>query len=317
MSVLVCGSVAFDNIMFFEEHFKNHILPDQIDILSVAFLVPKMRRQFGGCAGNIVYGTKLLEHNTYAMATVGQDFLPYAEWMDKHGISREYVTTVDGEYTACAFVITDKGGNQITAFHPGAMNHCDINSIPDDAGISLGLISPECKRGMIEHAQQFKSAGIPFIFDPGQGLPMFGEQELITFIDQSDWVTCNEYESKMLCERSGKSLAQIAQNLRALIVTHGGDGSQIYCNNEVIEIPIAVPRAVVDHTGCGDAYRAGLIYGITRKLDWKTTGHIAALMGAFKIECDGGQRYHFTLDEFWGRFKDAFGYLPDVSTDSN
>ena len=313
MSVLVCGSIAYDNIMVFNDRFKDHILPDQIHILSVSFLVPQMRQQFGGCAGNIVYGLTLLQYDeAYAMATVGKDFSAYTDWLDEHGIKHDYIRVLEDEFTARAFVITDADDNQITAFHPGAMDRCHLNEVPSNSGISMGLISPEGREGMIKHAKQFSEQGIPFIFDPGQGLPMFNEEELAMFISKADWIACNDYEAQVLCQRAGASLTGLAQGVRALIVTLGDKGSRIYHSQGVAKIPPAKTQQIVDPTGCGDAYRAGLIYGIRKGFDWETTGRIASLMGAFKVECSGGQGHTFSVGEFKTRFKDNFGYTIDI-----
>ncbi len=306
MSVLVCGSVAYDNIMVFDDRFKNHILPDQIHILNVSFLVPKMRQQYGGCAGNIVYGLSLLGCEAHAMATVGKDFSAYARWLESRGISRKYLRVIEDEHTAQAFIITDLDDNQIIAFHPGAMNRCHVNTVPKDAAIRIGLISPEGREGMLAHAEQFAEAGVPIFFDPGQGLSMFDGAELNTFIDRADWIACNDYEARILCERTGETLERLAKRVRALIVTLGGKGSRIYHAGGVAEIPVAQPEAIRDPTGCGDAYRAGLIYGLANDIDWETTGRIASLMGAFKVECSGGQGYRFAVAEFGERYEKAF-----------
>ncbi len=308
MSALICGSFAYDTIMVFQDRFKNHILPDKVHILNVSFLVPDMRREFGGCAGNIAYNLNLLEADAKPMGTVGTDFDPYADWMDQNGISRQYVTEVHDTYTAQAFITTDQDDNQITAFHPGAMNSAHMNKISDAKGISIGIVSPDGRDGMLQHATQFAEAGIPFIFDPGQGLPMFNGDDLMDFIDKATWVTLNDYEAQLVQERTGKNIEQLAQSVDAMIVTRGGEGSLIYTQDECIEIPTAKTKAVVDPTGCGDAYRGGLLYGLMNQLDWKTTGRIAALMGAIKIEQHGTQNHYFMLDEFKQRFVDEFGY---------
>ncbi|MHB8471764.1 MAG: carbohydrate kinase family protein [Gammaproteobacteria bacterium] len=307
MTALICGSFAFDTIMVFPDQFKNHILPDKVHILNVSFLVPEMRREFGGCAGNIAYNLKLLGGEGVPMGTVGRDFDSYAQWMDRCGISRKYLRVVADSYTAQAFITTDLDDNQITAFHPGAMNSSHLNEVPTDAGIRIGIVSPDGRDGMIEHAAQFKAANIPFIFDPGQGLPMFGGAELTAFIDQASWVTVNDYECELLQERTGLTPQAIAERIDALIVTLGAKGSHIYTQNKRIEIPSAKISSAVDPTGCGDAYRAGLLYGIMNQLDWETTGRIAALMGAMKIEHPGTQNHSFTKDEFAARFKNEFG----------
>ncbi|MXX98986.1 MAG: carbohydrate kinase family protein, partial [Gammaproteobacteria bacterium] len=256
MSILVCGSVAFDNIMVFNDRFRNHILPDQLHILNVSFLVPDMHQQYGGCAGNIAYNLSLLGCEPYVMATVGTDFDDYRKWMDKCGMNREYIKVVDGTYTPRAFIITDMDDNQITAFHPGAMNQCHINKVPIGKGIVLGIISPDGRQGMLQHAQQFKNAGIPFVFDPGQGTPMFTVEELEYFIDQADWIACNDYEARMICERTSSTVEQITERVRAFIITQGEKGSLIYTREKVYTIPVVRPAQTKDPTGCGDAYRA-------------------------------------------------------------
>jgi adenosine kinase len=307
MSALICGSMAFDTIMVFRDRFKNHILPDKVHMLNVAFHVPEMRREFGGCAGNIAYNLKLLGGDPLPMATVGTDFGPYALWLEKRGIDLRHVTVLDGTYTAQAFITTDMDDNQITAFHPGAMDGAHANQVDDTTGVSIGMVSPDGRQGMIEHAEQFVAAGIPFIFDPGQGLPLFGSEELVNFIDQSTWVCVNDYESELLQERTGMSPHEIAERVEGLIVTLGGDGSHIYTENRRIEVPPARVHDVVDPTGCGDAYRAGLLYGLMHAMDWETTGRIAALMGAIKIERHGTQNHSFDVDEFRSRYRESFG----------
>jgi adenosine kinase len=306
MSALICGSFAFDNIMVFQDHFKNHILPDKIHILNVSFLVPRLRREFGGCAGNIAYNLKLLGGQPLPMGTVGIDFTPYAEWMDRHGIDRRHVKVVENTLTAQAFITTDLDDNQITAFHPGAMEHSHVNSVADAQDVGIGIIAPDGRDGMIEHARQFSAAGIPFIFDPGQGMPMFNGDDLKHFIMDATWVAVNDYEAQLMQERTGWSPAEIAQHVEAFIVTRGGDGSLIHRKQGTLEIPAARPRQILDPTGCGDAYRAGLLYGLMHKLDWPTTGRIASLMGAIKIEHAGTQNHHFTRTDFEGRYEREF-----------
>ncbi len=308
MSALICGSFAYDTIMVFHDQFKNHILPDKVHILNVSFLVPDMRREFGGCAGNIAYNLKLLGGDPVPMGTVGKDFEPYAKWMDECGISRKHLKVIDDAYTGQAFITTDMDGNQITAFHPGAMGHSHKVTVSEASDIRIGIVSPDGRDGMIQHAQQFAAADIPFFFDPGQGLPMFDGEALMQFVDQATWVTVNDYEAQMLQERTGKSLEELATQVEALIVTLGGEGSRIYHNSERIDVPAAKASAINDPTGCGDAYRAGLLYGIDQGKDWETTGRIAALMGAIKIEQHGTQNHSFTADEFADRFKHNFGY---------
>jgi adenosine kinase len=308
MTALICGSFAFDTIMVFHDQFKNHILPDKVHILNVSFLVPQMRREFGGCAGNIAYNLKLLGGKGLPMATVGRDFDAYAQWMDQCGISRKHLRVIDDSYTAQAFITTDMDDNQITAFHPGAMGQSHLNRVPTSEGVSIGIVSPDGREGMIEHAAQFCSAGIPFIFDPGQGLPMFDGAQLTAFIEQATWVTLNDYECELLQERTGLTPHDIAERVEALIVTLGANGSHIYTKQKRIEIPTAKIAAAVDPTGCGDAYRAGLLYGLMNNMEWETTGRIAALMGAIKIEHHGTQNHKFERDEFAARFKEEFGF---------
>jgi adenosine kinase len=310
MSILVCGSIAYDSIMVFHGRFKEHILPDQVHILNVAFLVPEMRREFGGCAGNIAYNLKLLGAAPLPMATVGDDARPYLERLDALGIDRRHVRHVPGTFTAQAFITTDMDDNQITAFHPGAMSHSHLSAVPGDGSIRLGIVAPDGRDGMLQHAQQFADHGVPFIFDPGQGLPMFGAEDLAWFIARAHYVALNDYEAKLLVERAGTSLATLAKKVQALVVTHGGRGSEIYVGGETFEIPVAPVREVVDPTGCGDAYRAGLLYGIENGLDWQSTGRLAAVMGSLKIERSGAQNHTSDRVQIADRFFEAFGYRP-------
>ncbi|WP_043768704.1 carbohydrate kinase family protein [Algiphilus aromaticivorans] len=307
MSALITGSFAYDSIMVFPGQFKNEILPDQVHILNVAFLVPEMRREFGGCAGNIAYNLKLLGGEGQPMGTVGSDFDDYAAWMDKQGVSRELVKVNPDYYTAQAYIVTDMDDNQITAFHPGAMNAAHEQKIVTK-GVSIGTVSPDGRDAMIQHAEQFAEAGIPFIFDPGQGLPMFDGDALKTFIDQASYVAVNSYEAQVITDRTGMTLEQIADRVEALIVTLGGEGSAIYTGGKKLEVPTAKPESLADPTGCGDAYRGGILYGLLNGMDWETTGRIAGLMGAIKIERPGTQNHKFTMDEFRARFKKEFGY---------
>ncbi len=302
--------MAFDTIMVFEDSFKNHILPEQVHILNVSFLVPSMRREFGGCAGNIAYNLNLLGGNGRAMATVGQDFAPYADWMDKKGVSRQSLKQLDDDYTAQAYITTDQDDNQITAFHPGAMNQSHLNRVADEEGITIGIVSPDGRQGMIEHAQQFAEAGIPFVFDPGQGMPMFGGDELNLFLEQATWLTLNDYEFQLFSERTGKKSLEIASELEALVITRGGEGSVIYTDNREITIPAAKIDDIKDPTGCGDAYRSGLLYGLMNELDWETTGRLAAVMGACKIEVNGTQNHAPSRDEISERFQQNFDFKP-------
>ncbi|TVR60182.1 MAG: carbohydrate kinase family protein [Candidatus Competibacteraceae bacterium] len=308
MAALICGSIAFDTIMVFHDRFKNHILPDKVHILNVSFLVPDLRREFGGCAGNIAYNLKLLGGEPTVMATVGADFAPYADWLDRQGIDRRHIKQLNDTYTGQAFITTDQDDNQITAFHPGAMSFSHFNHVGEAADVRVGIVSPDGREGMIQHAAQFAEAGIPFIFDVGQGLPMFGGDDLLRFLDQATYAAFNDYEAQLTAERTGLALERLAERVEALIVTRGGEGSRIYTAGQCIEIPVVAPAAVVDPTGCGDAYRAGLLYGLERGMDWATTGRIAALLGSIKIASPGTQNHRFTVDEFADRFEKAFGY---------
>ena len=308
MSALITGSIAYDTIMVFHDKFKNHILPDKVHMLNISFLVPDMRREFGGCAGNIAYNLKLLGGEPLPMATVGRDFDPYADWLEERGIDIRHLRVIDNTFTAQAFITTDMDDNQITAFHPGAMSFAHENRISEAEGVTLGIVAPDGRDGMIEHATQFAEAKIPFIFDPGQGLPMFNGDDLLRFINQATWVAVNDYEAELLEERTGKTPHEIAEMVEALIVTKGAKGSYIYTKQHRIEIPPATPTEVLDPTGCGDAYRAGLLYGLMNGMDWETTGRIASLMGAIKIAHHGTQNHHFSVDEFRNRFHQEFGF---------
>ncbi len=311
-AALICGSVAYDTILVFPDRFKAHLLPDKLHILNVSFLVPEMRREFGGCAANIAYGLKLLGDEGIAMATAGHDFEPYRQRMASKGINADYVKVVDGTFTAQAFITTDVDDNQITAFHPGAMQYAHLNRVADaaardGANIALGVVAPDGRQAMIEHAAQFKAANIPFIFDPGQGLPMFGGEELAVFIDQATWVAVNDYEWGLLQQKTGLTAADIVAKVEALIVTRGTEGSVIYTKAATFAIPAVKAKAVVDPTGCGDAFRAGLIHGMLKGLDWEATGRTASLMGAMKIESRGPQNHEFTRADFDRRYQDNFG----------
>lgn len=310
MTALISGSLAYDTVMVFNGRFRESILADRIHMLSVSFLVPELRRNFGGCAGNIAFNCHLLGLESAAIAAVGDDFDPYETWMRQHGLKLDYVRRVPGTYTAQAYITTDLDDNQITAFHPGAMNHSGELEVPRDAGITIGLVGPDSRDAMIRRSQQFADAGIPFVFDPGQGLPLFGGQDLEVFIDQASWVVVNDYEGQLVQERTGLSPEEIAARCRAYVVTHGAQGSTVYADGRRIAIPATKPERVVDPTGCGDAYRAGLLYGLTKGMDWETTGRIASLAGTIKVAYAGTQTHSYTFDEFVARFEAAFGYRP-------
>ncbi|TWT19728.1 carbohydrate kinase family protein [Luteimonas wenzhouensis] len=308
MSALICGSLAYDTIMVFPDQFKNHILPDKVHILNVSFLVPRMRREFGGCAGNIAYNLKLLGGDPIPMATVGQDFGPYRQWFEENGITLERVKVIEELFTPQAFITTDHDNNQITAFHPGAMMRSYENHVKDVPGVTIGIVSPDGYEGMIQNAREFAECGIPFIFDPGQAMPLFNGEELRAFIEQADYVTVNDYESNLLQQRTGWSGQDIVQRVKAYIVTRGPKGAVIHTPEKVYEVPPAHERRVTDPTGCGDAFRAGLIFGIQKGYDWMTIGRVGNLMGALKVEHPGTQNQRFDFDEFAAQFRQQFGY---------
>jgi adenosine kinase len=307
MTALICGSVAYDTIMVFSGRFSEHILADKIHMLNVSFLVPQLRREFGGCAGNIAYNLNQLGGKGYPMATAGRDFQSYSDWMKRCGIDCRYIHRLDDEFTAQAYITTDLDDNQITAFHPGAMNRSALNHVPGDAGISVGVISPDGRDGMLLHAEEFADAGIPFMFDPGQGLPMFSGAELRRFVELATWVTVNDYEGELLSQRTGWAPAEISERVDALVVTRGGKGSVIYLQGNRLDIPVTPVDEPLDPTGCGDAYRAGLLFGLMNDCGWETTGRIASLMGAIKIESHGTQNHTITPEAFRQRYKDSFG----------
>jgi adenosine kinase len=307
MHTLICGSIAYDTIMVFNDHFKNHILPEKIHILNVAFLVPDMRREFGGCAGNIAYNLQMIGGSPLIMATVGDDYQPYDYRLQKLNLAQTHIRPVSDTFTAQAFITTDLDDNQITAFHPGAMNFSHHNHVTDAKDVSLGILAPDGRDGMLQHAREFHEAGIPFLFDPGQGLPMYNGEELLDFIDKADYIAVNDYEGQLLQERTGKTLEALAKLVKGLVVTRGSEGSIIYANGQQIEIPCVKPEEMLDPTGCGDAYRAGLLYGIANNMDWQTTGSLGSLMGALKIARRGGQNHSFSRDEIGQRYFEAFG----------
>ena len=291
MQTLICGSLAFDTIMVFQDKFKNHILPEKIHALSVAFYVPEMRREFGGTAGNIAYNLQLLEGKPLIMATVGEDFANYTQWLNTNKLNTTHIKTIANSFTAQAFITTDMDDNQITAFHPGAMIESHQNSVKEAKDVTLAVIAPDGRDGMFLHARECFEAGIPFLFDPGQGLPMFNGEELLQFIEMATYLAVNDYEAQMLCDKTGLSLETLATKVKALIVTYGGSGSHIYADGQRIEIPCVRAHEIVDPTGCGDAYRAGLLFGIANNWDWPTCGRLASTMGAIKIASRGGQNH--------------------------
>jgi adenosine kinase len=304
---LVCGSLAMDTIMVFPDRFARHILPDEVHVLSVSFQIGEMRREWGGCAGNIAYNLKALGGEPVVMATVGDDGGAYVERLKSQAVGADGVRVIPGTYTAQAFIITDLDDNQITAFHPGAMNESHRNRVSDVTDIALGIVAPDGRDGMRSHVLEFAAAKIPFVFDPGQGLPLFSGAELVEMIDCADYLAVNDYEGRLLAERTGLSLEAMAARVEALIVTLGGEGSRIYAEGSVIEIAPVKPTQVVDPTGCGDAYRAGLLYGIGQGWDWERTGRLASLLGALKIASRGGQNHALSREAIAGHYVEHFG----------
>lgn len=307
MSLLLCGSLAYDTIMVFPDRFKHHILAEHIHQLSVAFLVPEMRRELGGTAGNIAYNLKLLGENPLIMATVGEDFAPYRSRLAQMGLDLQGILEVPGSYTAQAFITTDLDDNQITAFHPGAMNHSHHNVVGNMKGITLGIVSPDGRDGMLAHAQGFHDAGIPFMLDPGQAIPLFSGAELLTLIDQATWLAVNDYEAQLLADKTGITFEQLAQRVETAIMTRGAEGSRLYTREGILEISAIPATEIVDPTGCGDAYRAGLLYGLSRGWDWTRTGQLASLLGSIKIASRGGQNHAFSRSDIHQRLTTLCG----------
>ena len=308
MSALICGSLAYDTIMVFPERFKDHILPDKVHMLNVSFLVPEMRRQFGGVAGNIAYNLKLLGGDPYPMATVGDDFGPYQRRLESLGISTRYIRHLEGEFTPQAFITTDFDDNQITAFHPGAMMESQLNKVENADDIKLGIVAPDGREAMLQHSRDFERLGIPHIFDPGQAMTLFDGDDLKAFISQANWLVANDYEFQLIRERTGMSKEQVADQLEALIITRGGDGSTLITKAGEENIETVKATVIEDPTGCGDAYRAGLIYGLLNDLDMITSCRIGSVMGALKVAVNGPQNHTPTMDEIVDRFQKAFGY---------
>jgi adenosine kinase len=308
MTSLICGSLAFDSIMSFEGRFSEALLADQLHKINVAFLVPHMRREFGGCAGNIAYNLKLLGGDPLIMATLGQDGAPYLDRLERLNISRKCVRTIESSYTAQAFITTDANGNQITAFHPGAMTWSHENKVADAGAVKFAIVAPDGRDGMLQHAEDCATRGISFIFDPGQGLPMFNGEELKHFIDLATYVAVNDYEAELLTERTGLTLQQVAERVTTLIVTRGEQGADIFTDGRHIAIPSVTAEKIADPTGCGDAFRAGVLYGLSGGMDWETIGRLSSLMGSIKIAYQGGQNHVLTRAEIDERFVRAFGY---------
>jgi adenosine kinase len=306
MKIAICGSYAYDIIMNFHDKFKNHILPDKVHMLNVAFLVPTLRREFGGCAGNIAYNCNLLGLNSYPIATVGSDFSPYQNWLNKCEINTNFIQTLSNEYTAQAFITTDEDDNQITAFHPGAMSDAHNNSVmeclPD-----IAIVAPDGKFAMIKHAKDLSDNQVPFVFDPGQGLPMFDKDELITFINQASWVVVNDYEAELLKVKTGLELEQIAEKVQALIITKGEEGSEVYADGAITKIAPVKAKEVVDPTGCGDSFRAGILFGLVHNFDIIKATKLANLIGSIKVAHQGTQNHFFNLHTIKELFLAEFG----------
>lgn len=297
MAAIICGSLAFDSIMNFEGKFADQILPDQIHNLNVSFFVPTLRREFGGCAGNIAYALKQLGGTPLIMATVGSDGTDYTKRITALGMSTEFVREVSNTYTAQAMIMTDTNNNQITAFHPGAMMQAHITKITTRAEVKIGIISPDGRDAMLEHAEQFNAAGIPFVFDPGQGLPMFDGKDLAHFIDLATWVTVNDYEGKMLSDRTGLSSAEISKKVKGLIVTLGEHGCEVWVDGEKTLVAPVIATSVVDPTGCGDAFRGALLFGLEKNWPLAQCAKLGNQLGAIKIALRGGQNYQLKLSE--------------------
>ncbi|MDP3668249.1 MAG: carbohydrate kinase family protein [Telluria sp.] len=307
-TTLICGSLAFDKIMQFNGRFAESLLADQLHKVNVSFLVPTLRTEYGGCSANIAYNLNLLGGDPLIMATIGQDGGEYLERFEQLGISTRAIRTIGNAYTAQCFVTADLDNNQINAFHPGAMEFAHQNNVADCGRVRVAIIAPDGRDGMLKHARDCAALGVPFMFDPGQQLPRFSGAELIEFINQATYLAANDYEFEMLMDRTGLTLADIADRLEALIVTRGEKGSEIYASGMRFDIDCVEASAVVDPTGCGDAFRAGLLYGITNDMDWPTTGRLASVMGAIKIAHQGGQNHAATPAQIADRFEAAFGY---------
>ena len=291
MATLICGSLAFDTIMSFEGRFAEQILPDQLHILNVSFLVPSLRRDFGGCAGNIAYAMRQLGGTPLPVATLGNDGGDYLARLRQLDISTEFVRTIDDTYTAQAMIMTDRDNNQITAFHPGAMMQAHRTRIAAHDGVRLGIISPDGRDALLQHAEQFRAAGIPFVFDPGQGLPMFNGDELAHFVELATWVTVNDYEGRMLCDRMGIELDELSRRVQGLVVTLGGEGCDIWEAGVRTRVPPVQAASVVDPTGCGDAWRGALLHGLEQGWPLARCAALGNRLGALKIASRGPQNY--------------------------
>jgi len=310
MRTLVCGSLAFDTIMVFPDRFARHILPEQAHVLSVSFTVGEMRREWGGCAGNIAFNLHGIGGEPVVMATLGDDGAGYRERLASLGVGTDGVRNVPGSFTAQAFIITDLDDNQITAFHPGAMTRSHENDVGGVKGVGWGIVAPDGRDGMLKHAAGFRAAGVPYIFDPGQGMTLFAGDELLTMIEGAAVVTVNDYEGRLMCERTGQTLDELASMVDALVVTMGGEGSVIHLDGGSMLIPAANAAAIIDPTGCGDAYRAGLLYGLSNDWDWQRIGQLASTMGAIKISSRGGQNHGVNRERVASLYAASYGSSP-------
>lgn len=308
MTLLVCGSFAYDRIMAYPGRFTEDILPDKIHILNVCFVVPDIQHEFGGSGGNIIYNTNLLGVDCLPMGTVGTDFAEYGKWLDKNGIDQRHLQVIEGTSTAQCFITTDLDNNQITTFQTGAMAHSHENKVSMAEGVSIGIVAPDGREGMLQHARQFAEQGIPFIFDPGQNVTVLSGDELLNSFDYATWLVFNDYEWQLVEEKTGLTSASVQDLVDTLVVTRGASGSTVYTRGKPLDIPAAAAQRLADPTGCGDAYRAGLLYGLAYGMDWETTGRIASLMGKIKIEVRGTQNHCFYEQEFSDLFKQHFGY---------
>ncbi|MCY4227449.1 MAG: carbohydrate kinase family protein [Gammaproteobacteria bacterium] len=313
MRTLITGSIAYDTILVFDDRFANHILPDQVHILNLSLTAESMRRDFGGCCGNIAYNINLLGGDAIPMGTVGGDFAPYRDWMHSNGIDTTHVIEVEEAYTAQAFVTTDIDNNQITAFHPGAMTDACTVEAGEAENIELAIVAPNDKQAMIQHARQLHGSGIPFIFDPGQSIPVFSGDEMIELISIANHVCVNDYECRLILNKTGLSLESIQVKAGTLIVTRGADGSDVFLDGRKVHVQSVKVSEVVDPTGCGDAYRSGLLYGLANQLDWETSAQLGSLMGGIKVEHSGTQNHSPTLEEVERRFFDNFGKCISLS----
>lgn len=308
MTALICGSFAYDRIMVYPGRFREDILPDKIHILNVCFVVPDIQHEFGGSGGNIVYNMKLLDADCLPMGTVGVDFAEYRKWLEQNGVDQRHLRVVENTFTAQCFITTDLDNNQITTFQTGAMAHSHENRVAMAEGVSIGIVAPDGKEGMLQHARQFAEQDIPFIFDPGQNVTVLTGDELLDSLEHAAWAVFNDYEWQLVTDKTGLSASGALDRVDSLIVTCGASGSIIHTRAGPVDIPTARAERLTDPTGCGDAYRAGLLYGLMRGMDWETTGRIASLMGKIKIEVRGTQNHTFAQQEFEDLFKQYFGY---------